>query len=80
MSEKEKDSKRQRISPGKNSPSATRDDAEDALTNGNGNPKERPTGAKRKGSVVDEKQRSKLIQDARSLGDRFGSGRSGGYL
>ncbi|KAI5115560.1 hypothetical protein M0805_006259, partial [Coniferiporia weirii] len=32
------------------------------------------------GRLMDEKQRSKLIADARSLGDRFGSGKGGGYL
>jgi hypothetical protein len=32
------------------------------------------------GRLMDEKQRGKLIQDAKSLGDRFGSGKSGGYL
>ncbi|THH10589.1 hypothetical protein EW145_g1231 [Phellinidium pouzarii] len=32
------------------------------------------------GRLMDEKQRSKLISDARSLGDRFGSGKGGGYL
>ena len=32
------------------------------------------------GKLMDEKQRGKLISDARSLGDRFGSGRNGGYL
>lgn len=32
------------------------------------------------GRLMDEKQRSKIIADARSLGDRFGSGKGGGYL
>jgi len=32
------------------------------------------------GRLMDEKQRSKMIQDARSLSDRFGSGKRGGYL
>ena len=32
------------------------------------------------GRLMDEKQRSKLISDARSLGDRFGTGKAGGYL
>ena len=32
------------------------------------------------GRLMDEKQRSKILSDARSLGDRFGSGKSGGYL
>lgn len=32
------------------------------------------------GRPMDEKQRGKLIADARSLGDRFGTGKAGGYL
>ena len=32
------------------------------------------------GRLMDEKQRSKMISDARSLGDRFGSGKGGSYL
>ena len=32
------------------------------------------------GRLMDEKQRGKMIADARSLGDRFGSGKGGGYL
>lgn len=32
------------------------------------------------GRLMDDKQRGKLIADARGLGDRFGSGKGGGYL
>ena len=32
------------------------------------------------GRLMDDKQRGKLIADARALGDRFGSGKGGGYL
>ena len=32
------------------------------------------------GKLMDEKQRSKLISDAKSLGDRFGGSKAGGYL
>ena len=32
------------------------------------------------GRLMDEKSRNKLISDARGLGERFGSGKSGGYL
>ncbi|KAL5518420.1 hypothetical protein ACEPAH_102 [Sanghuangporus vaninii] len=32
------------------------------------------------GRLMDEKQRRKMISEAGSLGDRFGSGKSGGYL
>jgi hypothetical protein len=29
---------------------------------------------------MDEKTRSKMVHDAKSLGDRFGTGKSGGFL
>lgn len=29
---------------------------------------------------MDEKTRSKIVHDAKSLGDRFGAGKSGGFL
>ena len=32
------------------------------------------------GRLMDDKTRGKLIQEARGLGDRFGTGRSGGFL
>ena len=32
------------------------------------------------GRLMDEKQRQRIISDARSLGDRFGSGKGGGFL
>ena len=32
------------------------------------------------GRLMDEGQRSRMIQDARSLGDRFGKGKGGGFL
>jgi hypothetical protein len=32
------------------------------------------------GKLMDEKQRSKMISDAKGLSDRFGTGRSGGFL
>ena len=32
------------------------------------------------GRLMDEKTRGKFIQEARGLGDRFGSGKSGGFL
>jgi hypothetical protein len=32
------------------------------------------------GRLMDEKTRKKIIQDARSLGDRFGTGKCGGFL
>jgi hypothetical protein len=32
------------------------------------------------GRLMDEKTRSKIVNDARSLGDRFGTGKSGGFL
>lgn len=32
------------------------------------------------GRLMDEGQRSKMIQDARTLGDRFGKGKTGGFL
>ena len=32
------------------------------------------------GRLMDDKSRSKFIQEARGLGDRFGSGKSGGFL
>jgi len=31
------------------------------------------------GKLMDQKSRSKLIQDAKSLGDRFGSSKRGAY-
>lgn len=31
------------------------------------------------GKLMDQSTRSKLIKDAKSLGDRFGSGKRGGY-
>lgn len=32
------------------------------------------------GRLMDDKTRSKMLQDAKSLGDRFGTGKSGGFL
>lgn len=32
------------------------------------------------GRLMDDKTRNKFITEARGLGDRFGSGRSGGFL
>ena len=32
------------------------------------------------GRLMDEKTRNKMVKDARSLGDRFGAGKSGGFL
>lgn len=32
------------------------------------------------GRLMDEGQRSKMINDARALDDRFGKGKSGGFL
>jgi hypothetical protein len=32
------------------------------------------------GRLMDDKSRDKLIQDARGLSDRFGTGKSGGFL
>ena len=32
------------------------------------------------GRLMDDKSRNKFIQEARGLGDRFGSGKSGGFL
>ena len=32
------------------------------------------------GKLLDDKTRNKFIQEARGLGDRFGSGKSGGFL
>jgi Protein of unknown function (DUF3752) len=32
------------------------------------------------GRLMDEGQRSKMINDARALGDRFGKGKRGGFL
>jgi hypothetical protein len=32
------------------------------------------------GRLMDDKQRQKLLRDAKGLGERFGSGRSGGFL
>jgi len=32
------------------------------------------------GRLMDEKTRSKMVHDAKSLGDRFGTGKSGGFL
>lgn len=32
------------------------------------------------GRLMDEKTRSKIVQDAKGLGDRFGAGKGGGYL
>ena len=32
------------------------------------------------GRLMDDKTRNKFIQEARGLGDRFGSGKSGGFL
>jgi len=32
------------------------------------------------GRLMDEKTRSKIVHDAKSLGDRFGAGKSGGFL
>lgn len=29
---------------------------------------------------MDEKQRQKMLRDAKALGDRFGTGKSGGFL
>lgn len=32
------------------------------------------------GRLMDDKQRDKFIREAKGLGDRFGSGKSGGFL
>jgi hypothetical protein len=32
------------------------------------------------GRLMDDKQRQKLLRDAKGLGDRFGTGKSGGFL
>ena len=32
------------------------------------------------GRLMDDRSRNKFIQEARGLGDRFGSGKSGGFL
>jgi hypothetical protein len=32
------------------------------------------------GRLMDEKTRNKMVKDARSLGDRFGTGKGGGFL
>lgn len=32
------------------------------------------------GRLMDDKQRQKLLHDARGLGDRFGTGKTGGFL
>lgn len=32
------------------------------------------------GRLMDEKQRQKMLKDAKALGDRFGTGKSGGFL
>lgn len=32
------------------------------------------------GRLMDDKQRQKLLHDAKGLGDRFGTGTSGGFL
>lgn len=32
------------------------------------------------GRLLDDSQRSKLVKDAKGLGDRFGTGKSGGFL
>ena len=32
------------------------------------------------GRLMDEKTRSKILKDAKSLGDRFGAGKSGGFI
>lgn len=32
------------------------------------------------GRLLDDKTRDKFIKEARGLGDRFGTGRSGGFL
>lgn len=32
------------------------------------------------GRLMDDQQRQKLLRDAKGLGERFGSGRSGGFL
>ena len=60
----EQESKRQRISPGKNSPIAVRDDATPKPPTTAGLPAERPADsrkARRKSGVADEKQRSKRL-------------------
>ena len=62
--EAEQESKRQRISPGKNSPTTARDDAHDGSPKGattQEQPNVEPRGARRKSSVADEKQRSKRL-------------------
>lgn len=32
------------------------------------------------GRLMDDQQRQKLLRDAKGLGDRFGTGKSGGFL
>ena len=32
------------------------------------------------GRLMDERQRQKMLRDAKALGDRFGTGKSGGFL
>lgn len=73
------DSKRQRTSPGKNSPTATRDNAEDQKDNKDTPVEEQkasnPGDTRRKSSTVDEKGRSKrlfgaLLGNLRQPGDR----------
>lgn len=32
------------------------------------------------GRLMDDEKRSKMLKEAKSLGDRFGSGKSGGFL
>lgn len=32
------------------------------------------------GRLMDEKSRNKVLADAKGLGDRFGTGKSGGFL
>lgn len=59
------ESKRQRISPGKNSPTTARDDANDGSPKEGATTQEQPNvdqrGARRKSSIADEKQRSKRL-------------------
>lgn len=62
--EEKQESKRQRVSPGKNSPTAARDDANTTPSSKAGQPDQKPTDireARRKSSIADEKQRSKRL-------------------
>ena len=64
IAEQEKESKRQRVSPGKNSPTATRDDATSKSPPTPSQHQAKPSDdrdVRRKSSAADEKQRSKRL-------------------